>query len=485
MTEKQYVIANRNAFRVYIGVMICCYVVMISEIALFGFQKRFALGLLAATVGTVGLCIGFFKHAHEHKGEVIIMVSVATGFIFVMCCTNYLAYYSMGLGVVMVSMMYLNRKATTTGMIGLTIGMLVIMLNHLVVDFKGNIMECVVLFLENGMCILAAFQTISTLVSFNEENARNLQESAKKESEKASNITDIASNIADLFEESRGRIHEMSDIMDTSNNSINNIAKSSESTAEAVTEQAARVSDIKTQTDSAQEMAREMISAGSEAKEYVTNGVSAISLLREKAEGVSKASDITHESTQSVLERIEAVENIVGSIIAIAKRTNLLALNASIEAARAGEAGKGFAVVAEDVRKLSEQTNEASNEIAGIITELTKEASKAMESVEQTVESVKAQNEAIMTTEESFNSINESVGVLLNNVDTIGEKMEAIAEATNEISDNISNLSATSQEVASLSNEGANASSTAKEKFDELHQLLRKINAEAGKLSNM
>ena len=232
-------------------------------------------------------------------------------------------------------------------------------------------------------------------------------------------------------------------------------------------------------------MAREMISAGSEAKEYVTNGVSAISLLREKAEGVSKASDITHESTQSVLERIEAVENIVGSIIAIAKRTNLLALNASIEAARAGEAGKGFAVVAEDVRKLSEQTNEASNEIAGIITELTKEASKAMESVEQTVESVKAQNEAIMTTEESFNSINESVGVLLNNVDTIGEKMEAIAEATNEISDNISNLSATSQEVASLSNEGANASSTAKEKFDELHQLLRKINAEAGKLSNM
>lgn len=60
------------------------------------------------------------------------------------------------------------------------------------------------------------------------------------------------------------------------------------------------------------------------------------------------------------------IQNAVNVITEIAGRTNLLSLNASIEAARAGEAGRGFAVVAEEIRNLSEGSNEAANQISNV-----------------------------------------------------------------------------------------------------------------------
>ncbi len=81
---------------------------------------------------------------------------------------------------------------------------------------------------------------------------------------------------------------------------------------------------------------------------------------------------------------INKTHEVIGFINKVSQQTNLLGLNAAIEAARAGEQGKGFAVVANEVRKLAEDSVEATKKINSILNNIESSMQAIIVGIEET-----------------------------------------------------------------------------------------------------
>jgi methyl-accepting chemotaxis protein len=182
-------------------------------------------------------------------------------------------------------------------------------------------------------------------------------------------------------------------------------------------------------------------------------GIKSLSDLKEKLYRNTECIMSAAKGVDRLSEKSKSIANITNTIKVLADQTNLLALNASIEAARAGEAGRGFTVVADEVRRLAEQSRVATEEIQGLVLEITSTILRTKDNMNEGKETVNLANDSMISTEKSFSEINHSADKLINEVIMLKENINEVRDVENQVVNSIKHILVVTEESRAITKE--------------------------------
>ena len=322
---------------------------------------------------------------------------------------------------------------------------------------------------------ITVVETVTVLAKHTKEDADELLKQMQETEQMSDAIINSSERLVKSLDEAKDNSKHLTESMHATQNSVDEIARSVKDTAEALEVQTSKTNDIQKNIDNAGKETEEMKDNASDSKNSIKDGVNMIISLREKSLQTSKITRHTKESTLELDNSIKEVESIIATILGISEQTNLLSLNASIEAARAGEAGKGFAVVADEIRKLSDETKGATEQITAIIEKLTSTVFEASGNMEKSAQFVEEQNDMIDTTKVTFDTVTEKTDFLYRTIENLTGEISEILEANGHITDSITNLSATSEELAASSDNCESMCNDSMDALIDMNKILNEI----------
>jgi methyl-accepting chemotaxis protein len=255
--------------------------------------------------------------------------------------------------------------------------------------------------------------------------------------------------------------------------------------SETMTETAAAASAVASS-------AQQVTAAAEEASAMAQQGSTAVSETLGRMGSIRDEVLSSSETIRALGKKGREIGAIVATIEQIAAQTNLLALNAAIEAARAGEAGRGFAVVAEEVRKLAEQSAQASKEIGSLIGGIQAEVDGAVVAMDRCTVEVetganlgRAANEALSHIQAGASGVADEVKSVLDAAEQMSQGIAQVLANMDTLKSLSAQTDASVSDLSSMSEEVAATSDTVVATMNEQTEAIRRVDQSAGELKEL
>ena len=178
------------------------------------------------------------------------------------------------------------------------------------------------------------------------------------------------------------------------------------------------------------------------AKDIMEQGLVSMDTSLAAMEDISRSSETAAEHIRRLAETSKNIFSILKIINNISKRTHLLAVNATIEAAHAGEKGKGFAVVATEVKKLADQTSDATKDVEQYTNELATEMEEVLDMINKNSIRVSESKSVVKETVEQLKYSSETIVSVSDGVTGVRNILDTQNQAVADLAKNLSEVSA-------------------------------------------
>ncbi|NOU86933.1 HAMP domain-containing protein [Paenibacillus sp. LMG 31460] len=309
-----------------------------------------------------------------------------------------------------------------------------------------------IIILQNAVSLIAAGDLSHTINSKSNDELGKLSNSFDHMIIQVRQMLNATMQIASSLSEHSHEFHRFSQLTASANTDIlkaiteistgaDEQAMKTEQSSMIIAELEAEIRDITAYT-------YEMKRTSEEAASGTIQGTASVRALKSSSDQSQAVLQKVDAAMMTLSDSSKQIGAIIHSITEISTQTNVLALNAAIEAARAGEHGRGFSVIADEVRQLSQQTNDSSKTIGGIIQALQKQIKELQSSLIEARESAVAQNHRVADTLGSFEGIEQSMKGIIGQIEQIHVKIEHVQSKNDRLVNSVQFVAAIAQETA-------------------------------------
>lgn len=425
-------------------------------------------GFIAVIIITFGISIALYN---KDKAHPIIRYTLFYGYlityIYALLMSKRIITHVYIYVLIILYFMYLDKKLIyQIAAIVLLINVLRIIQMYFYFGLQGPgyISDYTVQLLSGAFMCLGLVYSTKFSIDFNQREIDKVRVAQMAQAEAMNQVLQIGS----LLNSHCGEVYQTIENLEGSSDSIalavDDICKATQEAALGIEQQRQMTSEIDEIIRVTEQSSKEMLAISSETVSVTNTGELIVQDLSKKTRQFADTSNRVYEAITVLESRAKEIEGILNVISSIARKTNILSLNATIESARVGEAGKGFAVVAGEVRDLAEQTTKATEDIAKIINDLQEDIEESLQQLGEFREMSKEQTELIERTANVFEHTTTSVNMCEKNVQEVASKIERLSKSNQAIIESIEEISVRSEETMMGAEETVATSTENKEK---------------------